>query len=93
MASGTPELREMVDSPPEPRMAEQRARPDLTDRRENASTVEQQTKAEVKVHILDEVYAKLPTPPFKPEEKQAVAAEDCTHVWHQAVRGELAMAA
>ena len=53
----------------------------------------EQTKAEVKVFILDEVFASLPTPPFTPEEKQAVAADVYTHVWQQAVRGELAMAA
>ena len=53
----------------------------------------EQTKADVKVFILDEVYASLPTPPFSPEEKEAVAAEVYTHVWQQAVRGELAMAA
>ena len=53
----------------------------------------EQTKAEVKVFILDEIYASLPTPPFTPEEKEAVAAEVYTHVWQQAVRGELAMAA
>ena len=29
----------------------------------------EQTKADVKVFILDEVYASLPTPPFTPEEK------------------------
>ena len=53
----------------------------------------EQTKAEVKIFILDEVYANLPTPPFTPEEKEAVAAEVYTHVWQQAVRGEFAMAA
>ena len=53
----------------------------------------EQTKAEVKVFILDEVYASLPTPPFTPEEKEAVAAEVYTHVWQQAVSGEFAMAA
>ena len=53
----------------------------------------EQTKADVKVFILDEVYANLPTPPFTPEEKEAVAAEVYTHVWQQAVRGEFAMAA
>ena len=53
----------------------------------------EQTKADVKVFILDEVYASLPTPPFTPEEKEAVAAEVYTHVWQQAVRGEFAMAA
>ena len=53
----------------------------------------EQTKAEVKIFILDEIFASLPTPPFTPEEKQAVAADVYTHVWQQAVRGELAMAA
>ena len=53
----------------------------------------EQTKADVRVFILDKVYASLPTPPFTPEEKEAVAAEVYTHVWQQAVRGELAMAA
>ena len=53
----------------------------------------EQTKADVKVHILNEVYANLPTPPFTPQEKEAMAAEVYTHVWQQAVRGEVAMAA
>ena len=53
----------------------------------------EQTKAEVKTFILDEVYANLPTPPFTPEEKEAVATEVYAHVWQQAVRGEFAMAA
>ena len=53
----------------------------------------EQTKADVKIFILDEVYTKLPTPPFTAEEKEAVAAEVYTHVWQQAVRGEFAMAA
>ncbi len=52
----------------------------------------EQTKAEVEVFILDEVYASLPTPPFTPEEKEAVAAEVYTHVWQQAAGGEFAMA-
>ena len=49
----------------------------------------EQTKADVKIFILDEVYTSLPTPPFTREEKEAVAAEVYTHVWQQAVRGEL----
>ena len=53
----------------------------------------EQTKAVVKIFILDEVYTSLPTPPFTPEEKAAVAAEVYTHVWQQAVSGEFAMAA
>ena len=53
----------------------------------------EQTKADVKIFILDEVYTNLPTPPFTPEEKEAVAAEVYSHVWQQAIRGGLAMAA
>ena len=53
----------------------------------------EQTKADVKIFILDEVYTSLPTPPFTPKEKEAVAAEVYTHVWQQAVRGEFALAA
>ncbi len=48
----------------------------------------EQTKAEVEVFILDEIYASLPTPPFTPEEKKAVATEVYEHVWQQALRGE-----
>ena len=53
----------------------------------------EQTKADVEVFILDEVYANLPTPPFTAEEKEAVAAEVYAHVWQQAVSGEFAKAA
>ena len=53
----------------------------------------EQTKAEVRVFILDQVYANLPTPPFTPEEKEAVASEVYTHVWQQAVSGWFEMAA
>ena len=53
----------------------------------------EQTKAEVEVFILNEVYGNLPTPPFTAAEKQAVAAEVYAHVWQQAVRGEFARAA
>ena len=53
----------------------------------------EQTKAEVEVFILDKVYASLPTPPFSPEEKEAVAAEVYSHVWQQAVSGEFARVA
>ena len=48
----------------------------------------EQTKADVEVFILDEVYASLPTPPFTAEEKKVVAAEVYAHVWQQAVSGE-----
>jgi len=53
----------------------------------------EQTKADVEVFILDEVFASLPTPPFTAEEKNAVAASVYTHVWQQAINGEFAMAA
>ena len=47
----------------------------------------EQTKAEVKVFILDEVYTSLPTPPFTIEEKESAAAQVYAHVWQQAVSG------
>ena len=53
----------------------------------------EQTKAEVKVFILDEVYDRLPTPPFTADEKKTVAAAVYAHVWQQAVSGEFARAA
>ena len=48
----------------------------------------EQTKADVEVFILDEVYASLPTPPFTAQEKKVVADEVYAHVWQQAVSGE-----
>jgi type I restriction enzyme R subunit len=53
----------------------------------------EQTKADVEVFILDEVYASLPTPPFTAEEKKALAGNVYAHVWQQAIRGEFARAA
>ena len=53
----------------------------------------EQTKADVEVFILDEVYANLPTPPFTAEEKKAAADEVYAHVWQQAVSGEFARVA
>ena len=53
----------------------------------------EQTKAEVEVFILDEVYTKLPTPPFSPDEKKAVADAVFGHVWNQAVGGHFSEAA
>ena len=53
----------------------------------------EQTKADVEVFILDQLYASLPTPPFSAEEKKAVAAEVYAHVWQQAVSGGFATAA
>ena len=53
----------------------------------------EQTKAEVKVFILDEVYVSLPTPPFTIEDKESAAAQVYAHVWQQAVSGISASAA
>ena len=53
----------------------------------------EQTKADLQVFILDEVFGNLPTPPFTTEEKEAVAADVYAHVWQQAVSGQFAMAA
>ena len=53
----------------------------------------EQTKADVEVFILDQVFAGLPTPPFTPEEKKLVASNVYAHVWQQALRGEFARAA
>ena len=53
----------------------------------------EQTKAEVEVFILDEVYTRLPSPPFTAKEKQAVADGVYVHIWQQAVNGEFARAA
>lgn len=52
----------------------------------------EQTKADVEVFILDEVFAGLPTPPFTPGEKKLVAANVYAHVWQQAMNGEFAKA-
>ena len=53
----------------------------------------EQTKAEVEVLILNEIYRGLPSPPFTQEEKKAVASNVYTHVWQQAISGEFARAA
>jgi len=52
----------------------------------------EQTKADVEVFILDEVFASLPTPPFTAEEKNVLATKVYTHVWQQAISGEFARA-
>ena len=51
----------------------------------------EQTKAEMQVFILDEIFSSLPTPPFTVEEKEAVASNVYNHVWQQAVSGEFGM--
>ena len=48
----------------------------------------EQTKADIEVFILDEVFASLPTPPFSVEEMEQVAKSVYFHVWQQAVRGD-----
>ena len=53
----------------------------------------EQTKADLKVFILDKVFANLPTPPFTTEEKAAVAGDVYAHIWQQAVSGAFARAA
>ena len=53
----------------------------------------EQTKADVEVFILNELYANLPTPPFTGGEKNALAAQVYAHVWQQAVSGGFARAA
>ena len=53
----------------------------------------EQTKAEVQVFILDEIFTSLPTPPFTEEEMKAAAFDVYDHVWQQAVSGNFAMAA
>ena len=53
----------------------------------------EQTKAEVEVFVLDQIYVNLPTPPFTEEEKEAAANEVYEHVWQRAIRGDFSMAA
>jgi type I restriction enzyme, R subunit len=47
----------------------------------------EQTKGEVEAFILDEIYLKLPTPPYTAEDKALVAANVYAHVWQQAIGG------
>lgn len=53
----------------------------------------EQTKADVQIFILNEVFTKLPTPPFTTDEKETLAANVYTYVWQQSVNGEFARAA
>ena len=53
----------------------------------------EQTKADLQVFILNEVFGNLPTPPFSIEEKEAVASDVYAHIWQQAVSGAFVMAA
>lgn len=47
----------------------------------------EQTKADIEVFILDEVFSSLPTPPFTVNEKKVVAGNVYAHVWQQAMSG------
>lgn len=53
----------------------------------------EQTKGEVETFILDEVFLKLPSPPFTEHEKQLVANDVYAHIWQQAMAGRLQIAA
>ena len=53
----------------------------------------EQTKADVQVFIMDEVFMNLPTPPFSEEEKNLIASNVYAHVWQQAMNGGFAKAA
>jgi type I restriction enzyme, R subunit len=49
-----------------------------------------QTKANIEVFILDNVYVSLPTPPFTSDEKKVVAQNVYAHVWRQAMNRDFA---
>lgn len=53
----------------------------------------EQTKGEVEAFILDEIFVKLPSPPFTPDEKKRMAGSIYAHVWQQAMSGGFARAA
>jgi type I restriction enzyme R subunit len=46
-------------------------------------TEKEQTQAEVEVFILDQLFGALPTPPFTPDDKQALAKRVYQHIWQQ----------
>jgi type I restriction enzyme R subunit len=50
----------------------------------------EQTKADVKVFILDQVFTQLPTPPFTADEKRRAAENVYAQVWQKAMTGEFA---
>lgn len=52
----------------------------------------EQTKGDVQAFILDEIFLKLPSPPFTQEEKKLVAENVYAHVWQQAMTGSFASA-
>lgn len=52
----------------------------------------EQTKGKIEAFILDEIFTKLPSPPFTTEEKKLVADSVYAHVWQQAMQGSFAAA-
>jgi type I site-specific restriction-modification system R (restriction) subunit len=51
----------------------------------------EQTKAEIEVFILDELFARLPTPPFTATEKETLAGDVYRYVWQRAVSTEASL--
>jgi hypothetical protein len=43
--------------------------------------------------ILNEVFSKLPSPPFGPDEKAALAKNVYSYVWQRAINGDFRAAA
>lgn len=52
----------------------------------------EQTKGDVRVFILDQIYSDLPSPPYTEEDKESLAAGVYAHVWQRAVRGDFSRA-
>lgn len=50
-------------------------------------TEKEETKAEVEVLILNELFTVLPTPPFTEDEKAAMARRVYQHIWQQSTSG------
>lgn len=50
-------------------------------------TEKEETKAEVEVLILNELFTVLPTPPFTEDEKTAMAQRVYQHIWQQSASG------
>ena len=50
-------------------------------------TEKEQTQADVKVLVLNQLFGILPTPPFTPEEKEQVASQVYRHIWQQSAAG------
>lgn len=50
-------------------------------------TQKEQTQAEVKVFILDQVFRALPTPPFTETDKEAAADRAYRHIWARSAAG------